>query len=486
MMDMVCYEASHAINFKIIFLTAVVLLAGTASVDAAHAGTAAHPSPFQQQRDGIMVDAIQCNAPRELYVRDSQTPVCISASAYEALLERGVGLVPYQSFARTIYTITDAGEPEVRRVVEEAIRMYDLAADREDAFADINGLSENIVVHYPFVLDPDTRNVVAHGANPDNVGAKSVILGDYADRPYDVILEVLQGGEGAWADYIFLDPVTGENGLKRSWLVLHDGYIFGAGFYDSIEDKINHVLEDAIALYEVNGKFDGINALQTNPNAHYPLVIDPVANTIVAHGAFSDLVGITLQDADITYLDLAAALEGGRKDISRYFTFENPVSGMYDQKHILYKLHDGYIFAAGYYYPAGEKIISVVENTIKMYESDKENAFANIAAQSKSMTPHYPFVIDPVNGNIVAHGAFPENVGTRSVIMGGYADKTPQEILAELQGGDSTYVEYVYQIPGTDFEEKKRSYLQMYDGYIFGSGYYFSKFTVIPSLDTNP
>ena len=481
---MACYETSHVMSFKIIFLTAAVLLAGAVSIDTVHADTVAHPSPFQQQRDGIPVDAIQCNAPRELYTRDAQIPVCISAPAYELLLERGMDLVPYQSFARTIYTVTDVGEPEIRRVVEETVRMYDI--DRENAFASISGLSENIVLHYPFVLDPGTGNVVAHGADPDRVGIQSVILGDYADKPYDVIREELQSGDGTWIDYIFLDPVTGENGLKRSWLVLHDGYIFGAGFYYSIEDKINSVLDDAIALYEVNGGFDGINALQANPNAHYPLVIDPVANTIVAHGAFSDLVGITLQDADITYLDLAAALEGGRKDISRYFTFENPVSGMYDQKHILYKLHDGYIFAAGYYYPAGEKIISVVENTIKMYESDKENAFANIAAQSKSMTPHYPFVIDPVNGNIVAHGAFPENVGTRSVIMGGYADKTSQEILAELQGGDSTYVEYVYQIPGTDFEEKKRSYLQMHDGYIFGSGYYFSKITVIPALDTNP
>ena len=468
------------VNIKIMSLIVVTALSGTFSIDAAYAATAEYPTPLQQQRDGVSIDAIQCNAPRDLYIRDAQIPVCVSASAYDLLLERGVDLVLHESFARTIYTITDAGVLEVQRVVEETTRTYD--ADRESAFADITALAGNPVVHYPFVLDPDTKTVVAHGAIPDRVGTPSqIILGGYADKPYDVIIGELQNSDGTWVDYIFLDPTTNEDGLKRSWLVLHDGYIFGAGFYYSIEDKINRVLDDAIALYEADGGFDGINALQAIPNAHYPLVIDPVAKLIVAHGAFSDLVGITPRDGDITYLELAAALEGGRKDISRYFTFENPLSGMDDQKHILYKLHDGYIFAAGYYYPAAEKATSVVENTIMMYESDRENAFANINALS-IFDPHYPFVLDPDTETVVAHGAFPERANTQSIILSqsGFADKAPEEILAELQGGNGVWVEYVYKIPGTDFEEKKRSYLQMHDGYIFGSGYYFSKFTVIP------
>lgn len=464
-------------NIKIMFLIAAAALAGTITTDAA---AAEYPAPLQQQRDGIPVDAIQCNASRDLYITNSATPVCIYASTYGSLLERGLDLVLHESFARTIYTITDAGAPEVQRVVEETIRMYD--SDRENAFADITALADNPIVHYPFVLDPDTKTVVAHGAILARVGTPSqIILDGYTDKPYDTILEELQNSDGTWVDYIFLDITTNEDGLKRSWLVLHDGYIFGAGFYYSIEDKINRVLDDAITLYEADGGFDGINALQASPNAHYPLVIDPVSNRIVAHGAFSDLVGITLRAADITYLELADALKGGRKDISRYFTFENPISGLDDQKHILYKLHDGYIFAAGYYYPAAEKVISVVRNTINLYESDKENAFAHINALS-IFDPHYPFVLDPHTKTVVAHGAFPERVNTQSIILSqsGFTDKTPEEILTELQDGKGVWVEYAYKIPGVEFEEEKHSYLQMHDGYIFGSGYYLSKFTVIP------
>ena len=216
--------------------------------------------------DGIPVDAIQCNTPMELYVRDSKIPVCISTSAHDLLLERGIDLTLHQSFARTIYMIADSGEPKVRRVVEETIRMYD--QDSNNAFANINGLSENVVSHYPFVLYPDTGNVVAHGADLARVGAPSVFLGDYADKSYDIILEELHGGDGAWADYIYLDPETNKDGLKRSWLVLHDGHVFGAGFYYSIEEKISQVIDDAIDLYEEGG-LDAVTVL------HSSLIKDP-------------------------------------------------------------------------------------------------------------------------------------------------------------------------------------------------------------------
>ncbi len=463
-------------HHKAAFLIAVVILAGAISAGEVHAATSKYSPPLQQQMNGVPVDAIQCNAPRELYLMNSMTPVCIYASTYQTLLERGTDLAPYQSFARTVYLITDAGEMEVQRVVEETVHMYE--SDKENALANVNGLSENIVVHYPFILDPDTKNIVAHGASPDRVDTRSTILGNYADKPYSVIVDELQDGDGTWVDYVFLDPTTGEDGLKRSWLVLHDGYIFGAGFYYSLEEKIYRVIDDAIALYEADGGFDGINTLHTSPDAHYPLVIDPAASMVVAHGAFPEQVGPALVPQDASFMEMADALANGDR-VVQHLSFKNPINGEDGQKILLFKLHDGYLFMAGYYYPASEKVISVVEDTIRMYESDKDNAFASIGTLSENVDPHYPFVVDPNTGNIVAHGAFPGNVGTASVILGGYADRPSEDILSDLKDGGGTWVEYQYRIPGTDFEEKKRSYLQMHDGYVFGSGYYFSVFTVI-------
>jgi signal transduction histidine kinase len=37
--------------------------------------------------------------------------------------------------------------------------------------------------------------------------------------------------QGAWVDYSYLDPVTDRVEHKFSWVVLHDGKIFGCGIY---------------------------------------------------------------------------------------------------------------------------------------------------------------------------------------------------------------------------------------------------------------
>ena len=37
--------------------------------------------------------------------------------------------------------------------------------------------------------------------------------------------------EGAWVDYVWRDPLTEADVPKTSWIVRHDGYIFGCGVY---------------------------------------------------------------------------------------------------------------------------------------------------------------------------------------------------------------------------------------------------------------
>ena len=508
-------KLSQLLNFKYVSLVIItVLITGTVSVNitATYAETVAtdmyqppfqqlsiplselnlasattdmYPPPFQQLRDGTSIDKIQCNAPRDLYIRDSQIPVCISAETYNILVNRGYSLDPVlaQTYASIIYSIADdVGESEIKYVVEETINMYN--ANKEIAFGNINDLSENLVSHYPFVLDPGTRYIVAHGADQDRVGIPSLILGDYADKPYDTIIAELQDddNDGAWVDYVFIDPATNDDGLKRSWLVLHDGYIFGAGFYYPVEEKIDNIINNAIELYKKDGSFDGINAMYTDVTSHYPFVIDPDDNITVAHGAFPDLVGKTsFVNQDVPYSEIVESLEDDTESINQYVIFQNPSAGERTLKHNVFKLYDGYLFGAGYYYSGDEKVKGIVKSTIETYKSDKESAFFKINSQSdKGLNPHYPFVIDPDTKTIVANGGFPTIIGNISLFFSDHANKSAEEITSELNDGNGVWVEYVYNVPGTDFEEKKRSYLEQHDGYIFGSGYYLSTFTVVP------
>ena len=117
-------------------------------------------------------------------------------------------------------------ESEVQSIVEEMIRQYNLNPD--GAFDTINGFTSQSE-HYPFVLNPDTLKVVAHGSDPTRVGATSVTLTNST-----VSLEEFRGlenGEGVWSEYTFLNPTTGLESLKTSWIVKHDGYLFGSGYY---------------------------------------------------------------------------------------------------------------------------------------------------------------------------------------------------------------------------------------------------------------
>ena len=37
--------------------------------------------------------------------------------------------------------------------------------------------------------------------------------------------------KGLWVDYLFLNPDTGNQEYKHSWVVRHDGLLFGSGWY---------------------------------------------------------------------------------------------------------------------------------------------------------------------------------------------------------------------------------------------------------------
>ncbi len=117
-------------------------------------------------------------------------------------------------------------EELVQGVVNEMIRLYD--RDPDGAFDTISSF-ESTGDSYPFVLDPDTLKVVAHGANPDRVGVTSVVLTN-SSIPLTEIL-TWEEGDGDWSEYFFVRPGETVESSKISWVQMHDGYIFGSGYY---------------------------------------------------------------------------------------------------------------------------------------------------------------------------------------------------------------------------------------------------------------
>jgi len=121
---------------------------------------------------------------------------------------------------------------EARAMVAAAVALYD-EIGREAAFAAFEDPDGEFVNRdlYVFVFGP-AREIVAHGGNPELVGTPAASLVDldgvrFGERFMDEATE-----EGVWIDYHWLDPITGEDLDKSSWVVRHDGHVFGVGVYD--------------------------------------------------------------------------------------------------------------------------------------------------------------------------------------------------------------------------------------------------------------
>ena len=82
---------------------------------------------------------------------------------------------------------------------------------------------------YLFVVDPGNGTVQAQGVDPSLVGSSSDWQAALAAEPN--LLNNLETENGEFVTYKFLNPTTGKEETKRAWLTMHEGYVFGAGYY---------------------------------------------------------------------------------------------------------------------------------------------------------------------------------------------------------------------------------------------------------------
>lgn len=119
---------------------------------------------------------------------------------------------------------------EAQALVAKAIAAYD--AQGTAAFADMMPPSTAFRDRdlYMFVIGPDNLNV-AHGSDPGRVGTDIAKVVDSAGKPFGKEIIEKADEQGVWIDYVWRDPLTEKDVQKSSWLVRHDGYIFGCGIY---------------------------------------------------------------------------------------------------------------------------------------------------------------------------------------------------------------------------------------------------------------
>jgi cytochrome c len=134
--------------------------------------------------------------------------------------------------APILSTAADRGTAEeAKALVAKAIALYD-SAGRDKAFAAIQDPKQGFVDRdlYVFVFGPK-RTIVAHGGNPALVGTAAESLVDVDGVHFGTRFMDDTSATGNWIDYKWRDPASGKVLPKSSWVVRHDGYVFGAGIY---------------------------------------------------------------------------------------------------------------------------------------------------------------------------------------------------------------------------------------------------------------
>ena len=112
-------------------------------------------------------------------------------------------------------------------VVDRAIRYYK-AHGRAGAVQYYNTPESVDGDWYVFVVD-ENEKLIAH-RDPSLLGKHIDEVGNTIDGRRFSDLEVTEAGR--WVDYVFVNPATGDEGIKHSWVMRHDGLIIGSGWYE--------------------------------------------------------------------------------------------------------------------------------------------------------------------------------------------------------------------------------------------------------------
>ena len=113
-------------------------------------------------------------------------------------------------------------------LVRDAISRYE--SEGLDAIVAYYNTKESVDGQwYVFIIDPDGYTIAHH--NPQFRGRDPSLRVDATGYFYgDDLLSATEAGH--WVDYVLLNPESGENRQKHTWIVRHDGLLFGSGWYE--------------------------------------------------------------------------------------------------------------------------------------------------------------------------------------------------------------------------------------------------------------
>ncbi len=138
--------------------------------------------------------------------------------------------MPLAEYAHATATVPPKSTPAdyTKFLVRDAISRYE--SEGLDATVAYYNTKESVDGQwYVFIIDPDGYTIAQH--NPQFRGRDPSLRVDATGYFYgDDLQSATEAGH--WADYVLLNPESGENRQKHTWIVRHDRLLFGSGWYE--------------------------------------------------------------------------------------------------------------------------------------------------------------------------------------------------------------------------------------------------------------
>ena len=339
---------------------------------------------------------------------------------------------------------------------------------------------------YVFIID-ENQTIIAHAADPDLVGKHiSQALGPNS-YPSGSAVAASADEDGAWVDYTWVNPESGDSQTKHSWVIRHNGLVFGSGWYERGPGKSDApaytkaFVQQATNLYVALGLEETVayyNTVESVDGQWYVFIIDE-NQTIIAHAADPDLVGKHISQAlgPNSYPSGSAVAASADEDGAWVdYTWVNPESGDSQTKHSWVIRHNGLVFGSGWYErgpgksdaPAYTK--AFVQQATNLYVAlGLEETVAYYNAKESVDGQWYVFIIDPDGYTIAHHNPqFRGRDPSLRVDVTGYF--YGDDLLAADENG--RWVDYVFLNPETGEQPTKHTWAIRHDGLIFASGWY--------------
>ena len=339
---------------------------------------------------------------------------------------------------------------------------------------------------YVFIMDQNDT-MLAHAANPDLVGRPASAAIGPNGYPAGPAVAAVGDEDGEWFSYTYPNPSTGGLETKHSWMVRHDGLLFGTGWYEKGPRKSDapayteSFVQQAINLYDAVGLEDTLAYYNTDESLDgqwYVFIFDP-NDVLIAHAANPSLVNLPASEVigPNNYPTGRAVVASADEDGEWFsYTFPNPSTGGVETKHSWVVRHDGHVFGSGWYErgpsksdaPAYTK--SFVQQSLALYDALGLDAAVEFYGSKESVDGQwYVFIIDGEGYTIAHHN--PMFLGRDPSLR---IDATGHFYGDDLLSANETgrWVDYVLINPETGDDRQKHTWAVLHDGYIFASGWY--------------